>query len=127
MTATPNHLLHAKLGSEGFWSYRLECVGAAENHYSYSEKREGCTCTCEYCQDGDHGGCTESEINYVDGVGYGCFCERDPQCWVHDWLDNVGGELIEGDDWPEDSLPLPVDCRWSGDGMVIKYAGDGPA
>lgn len=42
-------------------------------------------------------------------------------CWVHDWLDGLGGGCIHGDDWPEDGAPYPVSCGYD-EGLVVRYA-----
>lgn len=128
-TRTADHLLHVKLGAEGYWGYRLECIEGRCPGTSFVQRArdEECRCEpkCEWCADGDHAGCPDFGM-YIEDIGYECQCDVDEsQCWTQTWLDEVGDELIHGDNWPEDAqLPLPVSCEWGGDCLEIHWAGD---
>jgi|GEM_PF-4316506 len=126
MSGTANHLLHAALGSEGYWLYRLTCIDGACPGTSFSERTDpDCRCEpkCEYCANDDHGGCSRFG-GYIANIGTECQCDVDTdECWTTLWLAEEGGECIHGDDWPEDGpWPMPVHCEWHGDGLGIHYA-----
>lgn len=118
---TPDHLLHGTLGDEGYMTWRLECLPGGF-HQSWVERLGGCDCECDSCADGDHSGCSVSGGRYFDEVGYKCQAVKIDVCWTLSWLEELGGECIHGDDWPEDSLPLPVWCEYD-EGLVIRFAG----
>lgn len=122
----PNHLLHHKPGEQGYSTWRLECLPEGF-HGSYIEgswaDETECRCTLATCacRTGDHGGCT-TYGGYIENIGSECRCQEDMSyCWTVDWWDEQGMESLEGDDWPEDVLPLPVLCSFDGDCMRVSY------
>ena len=114
-----DHLLHGTLTSEGYMTWRLECLPNGY-HKSWCERQEGCTCTCESCRDNDHGGCEVFGGRYFEEIGYECQAVEIDACWTLAWIEELGGECIHGNDWPEDGLPAPVYCEYD-DGLVIRY------
>ena len=127
-----NHVLHYKPGAEGYGAWRLECIEAEGTHHgSFIERswpdENTCRCTeeandCEYCTNGDHGGCGFYGTLIYD-IGYECRTEPSDECWTGGWLNEIVGECIHGDDWPENG-PWSVDCRWVDECMEIHHVPD---
>lgn len=120
-----DHLLHYTPGSEGYGKWRLECIGG-KPHGSWLERSwpDEFTCRCTesacYCRQGNHGACVHFG-RYIGDIDYECRCDEDPtECWTVGWFDEQGADAIDGDNWPEDVLPLPVTCVYE-DGLLIRY------
>lgn len=75
----------------------------------------------------------DHQLHYTLGAeGYGTWrleCLPDcPQtdtsgadiCWTISWFNELGGECIHGDDWPEGG-PWPCQAEFD-DGLVLRYA-----
>lgn len=128
-----DHLLHYRPGSEGYGTWRLECLDGVCPQESWIDKawpdRSTCRCTqegndCQACHDGDHGACGWYG-RYFEEAGWECRCEHlsgPGGCWTITWMEECGADCMFGDDWPEDVLPLPVTARWNGDGLELRYA-----
>ena len=128
-----NHQLHYTPGSEGYGTWRLECLPGTDNHGIFLERTWPdaitCRCTeagedCESCRKGEHDACSTFG-QYIGDIDYECRCDYDPnRCWTIDWFDEYGADCIWGDDWPEDG---PWTCIASGgEGLELHYEAEPP-
>lgn len=50
--------------------------------------------------------------------------EESEDCWVPDWVEVLVADEYLGGTWPKEiSFPCPVRCEWTGDGILVHYAG----
>lgn len=99
---TADHLLHAHVAADAMW-LSLECRPDLNHAYSHASF------------DVEGPAMPSGELRKVSD-----------ECWVHDWLFEGREGCIAGDDWPADG-PWPVTCDWTGDGLLIHYAGEAPS
>jgi len=106
-------MLHLQLEVEGGVMLQVTCHHTDDNYRPWIEGTwpNDFTCRCVEadcaCREGLHDECGEFG-GQSDVVGPECRCALEDGCWVLDWWDATGGELLSGD-WPKDaSYPIPV-------------------
>jgi hypothetical protein len=125
-----HHVLHVK-PDWGAVTLRLECTDACPKT-CWQDRRwpnsETCHCTeagndCDSCRGGDHGGC--GFYGGYSSVGYECRVDViEGHCWLQDWLDECGVDMLGKGEWPEDG-PWPVTVVGGDDAPVLVPAKDG--
>lgn len=124
------HLLHATMnGVGGGLEFRLECCDpntetCATYHETTWPSESDCNCTTEDCpcRDGDHEACPD--YSYTS-IGVACRLEREDKCFLLNWFDEMGTEMLDDGGWPDDPhFPLPVDWNRDGDNPILEFSAE---